>query len=446
MEISRELSRLQTSEYGYKAEWVFRLSAISCGAFVLYLYTGWHFAWLWLLIFFGLHLINYRFLKSRSRPATGLDLVIAVGLSLALVAHFLWLNTFLIANGDLAIQMCALTALACLMLWLVQRADTQIHLVLGQIALFAASGIYTLATFLPQISFVPAQLTTALCGTALVFYFSIALLFGRARALRLIESEQQIAEAQKLKALGQLAGGVAHDFNNILTATIGNLELSKEVPTEEERAQCLHEALLAARNGEVLARKILTFARPEPMASRSMNLAEMIDNVRLLGRRLMPADVQIFVSDAPPDMQLPVSEADATTALLNLMANARDAMPQGGKINVWSQPVRFDHARMMMDGKPIDPGCYLCLSVEDTGPGIPHNVLQRALEPFFTTKPEGKGSGLGLPLVANFARSNGGGLGVVTSSDGTCVSLYLPCEKPKCCTQQASNDNAADAA
>lgn len=426
MDVAREFSRLYAVEYGISTEVTFRFFAISFGILVLWIYADAPWALVWLGVFALLHAANFNLLRRVTAPRRP-HLILACILFLSILTWFLTLLGFLILQNDTPMQICGLASLGCVMLWLVKRSDTPLFLIIGEIAVFAVMAGGCLALALPHITELSAQITTALCTCGVVIYFGMALFMARAQRLRTVEFQKRTTEAQKLEALGQLAGGVAHDFNNILTATIGNLELFREVPTQPEKEQCVEEALLAARSGDALARRLLSYSRRDDNEQEQTNLARTLFTLQTLGRRLVPAHINIFVCEVDPEAMLCVSEPDLTTALLNLMVNARDAMPGGGKLSVRAYSEQLEHARMMIDGKPIPAGQYMRIDVQDTGYGIRPELMNQILEPFFTTKLAGQGSGLGLPMVSEFARAAGGGLHLASSPDGTCATIYLPC-------------------
>ena len=155
----------------------------------------------------------------------------------------------------------------------------------------------------------------------------------------------------------------------------------------------------------------------------------ILDNLSRLSRPLLPAYIRLAVRKPAKWLCADIDEEDLTTVLLNLVVNARDAIQDDGSITVSAYHEHFDAPCLMQDKLPLEAGDYVCLYVKDDGSGIPPDIVDRILEPFFTTKPVGLGSGLGLPMAARFAREAGGGLSLDTSAKGTTVYLYLPCAK-----------------
>jgi signal transduction histidine kinase len=332
----------------------------------------------------------------------------------------------LLQSGYLSMQLAGAAAIGGMLLWLIKRSDKPRRLIWGEILVVALGMTVLLSFAMPKFTSLPEKAAVLFAGGGLVVYFGVIMLDVRKHRLMAEDAMRKSAEAQKLEALGHLASGVAHDFNNILTATIGNLELYKEIKDAREREYFIEESLLAARQGEALVRKLLTFGRGKETPVAHVVLREMLDSLHTLARRLVPAPIKVRISVGHPDIQLAVREEDLTTAILNLLVNARDAMPEGGQVKLTVSLVHLTRALMMLDGRPIPSGHYARFDIADNGPGMPPAVFNRVLEPFFSTKPQGVGSGLGLPLVAEFARDAGGGLTIASSSDGTCVTFYLP--------------------
>ena len=438
-DIKRSFHQLFDFEYGAPAELVLRFSIISVATALFTIETGWIIGIIWLAIYFPFHAANYVYFLTKRQNPTELDIKVASAMFLGLIVAFIWLPGFLLLQENLAMQLAGAAAILGMVLWLIRRSELSLTLLVGEIVVVALSMITFLVFAVTKIETLAEQIAVVLAGMGSVIYFALTMLMSRRHHKRAQEAALRSAEAEKMKALGHLAGGVAHDFNNVLTATIGNLELHGEVRTASDRAQCLEEALLAARSGEALVRKLLAFGREPESNEHSVALYEMLDGLQALSKRLLPAPIRLHIDAPHQDLIVPVSGQDLTTALLNLIVNARDAMPEGGTLALSISSQAIERARMMLDGAPIPPGHYVRFDVSDNGPGMPPNVLNRVLEPFFTTKPEGKGSGLGLPLVAEFARAARGGLTIATSPHGTCVSIYLPCSA----TQPDVTANAA---
>jgi PAS domain S-box-containing protein len=240
------------------------------------------------------------------------------------------------------------------------------------------------------------------------------------------EAEQErLRQAQRVEAVGQLTGGVAHDFNNLLAVIIGNLELvTEDLNISSEVRMPLQSALQAAKRGASLTRSLLAFARRQPLAPVSLDAAALVDELGDLIRRTTPANIQLSISKSPGTWPCQADPGQLQNALLNLVSNGRDAMPNGGRIEISVSNAGPDEPR-----SPADPetGDYVLLTVTDTGTGMAPDVASRAMEPFFTTKEVGRGTGLGLSMVYGFAKQSGGHFRIISElGRGTQARLYLP--------------------
>ncbi len=244
-------------------------------------------------------------------------------------------------------------------------------------------------------------------------------------AVRRSRSEAQLAHAQKLEALGQLTGGIAHDFNNLLTVVSGNLQLlDMELSGDPELREIIASALRAVDRGADLTRRLLAFARRQSLQPRAVVLQPLMAELAQMLARTLGEDVRIEVAcDADvPDVFADPTELD--TALVNLALNARDAMPRGGCLRLAASEV---HVSAPDNGWKVPTGCYVAFEVDDTGTGMSGAVAAHALDPFFTTKENGKGSGLGLSMVYGFVTQSGGGLTLESRLGfGTQVAFLLP--------------------
>lgn len=229
-------------------------------------------------------------------------------------------------------------------------------------------------------------------------------------------------QSQKMEAIGQLTGGIAHDFNNLLAAVLGSLQLvRKRLPSDAKASGLLDNAMQAAKRGAALTQRMLAFARRQDLNVEPVNVTALVDGIIDLLRSTLGPTVELEV-DCPS--QLPPALADANQlelAILNLAVNARDAMAQGGAIRITVRETTSDRE----DFLPL--GGYVCLSVTDNGEGMDEATLQRATEPFFTTKGVGRGTGLGLSMVQGLAAQLGGRLRLESEKGkGTKVELWLP--------------------
>ncbi len=239
-------------------------------------------------------------------------------------------------------------------------------------------------------------------------------------------TQAALLQARKMEAVGQLAGGLAHDFNNMLTVIIGNLAALKERrPDDATLADFLDPALAGARRGVDLIRRLLSFARQQSLEPRPVDVGRLLGELLPLLRRSLPESIMVG-ADLPETTLFAITDPNQLeNALLNLAFNARDAMPGGGTLTIRIAAQTLSGAAA--DNLDLVPGEYVEIAVRDTGEGMSAAVLARALEPFFTTKGYAAGSGLGLSMVYGFAKQSGGGLRLVSAPDeGTEAQLHLP--------------------
>ena len=229
-----------------------------------------------------------------------------------------------------------------------------------------------------------------------------------------------------MNAVGQLAGGVAHDFNNNLTAIMGNLELMKILTDEDQKEACLNDAILASQQASHTVRQLLTYARQEPTDVQPVSPDELLSDLEALTRRLIPASIKTVFDCQESLPHFVADKGQLTTALINLITNAVDAMPNGGLLSVTGKLQQVGTACPLFDGSRLPIGLYAVFEITDTGTGIPAETLDKVLDPFFTTKPVGKGTGLGLAMVLGMTRNLGGGIDIKTSDTGTTFSIFIP--------------------
>ena len=249
---------------------------------------------------------------------------------------------------------------------------------------------------------------------------------------REVQLEGQLRQAQKLEAVGQLAGGVAHDFNNMLAVIRGNAEL---LLMDEEKLgggarECLNHVISATEHAANLTRQLLIFSRKQAMQSQPVALNDLIGNLTKMLKRVVPEDIRLKCRYAVP---LPFIQADPSMleqVLLNLVVNARDAMPKGGQLLITTEGTSVAEAYAQTN-REARTGEFVCLTVFDTGTGIAPEHLQRIFEPFFTTKEVGKGTGLGLATVYGIVKQHRGWIEVSSQPGaGATFKIFLPAIAP----------------
>ncbi len=241
--------------------------------------------------------------------------------------------------------------------------------------------------------------------------------------------EAQLMQSQKMDAIGNLAGGVAHDFNNLLTIITSYAELALDaVPPSSPLEAKLQEILLAARRAAELTRQLLAFSRKQPRALRVADLNQVIARIAHTLPRLIGEDIEFTFTAGEGLGRVRVDPLQVEQILMNLAANARDAMPQGGSLRIESSDVRLERDYIHCHQATIPPGRYALFTVSDDGNGIPPEHMPHIFEPFYTTKPAGKGTGLGLATVYGIVKQNKGFIWAYSEPKmGTVFKIYLPC-------------------
>ncbi|EIJ48773.1 multi-sensor hybrid histidine kinase [Herbaspirillum sp. GW103] len=265
-----------------------------------------------------------------------------------------------------------------------------------------------------------------------------------ARTRELMATEEALRHSQKIEAIGQLTGGLAHDFNNLLGGITGSLDLMRVRLVQGRGDELFRYIDLAARSAQraaSLTQRLLAFARRQTLAPRATSVNALIGGMEELIRRTIGPSISLEVVTAVALWPTFVDGPQLESALLNLCINARDAMPEGGRLTI-------ETANKWLEGtwaqeRDLAPGQYVCVSVTDNGTGMPPDVLARAFDPFFTTKPLGEGTGLGLSMVYGFARQSGGQVRLYSEvGQGSTVSIYLPRHQDEIPTEEAELTDA----
>jgi PAS domain S-box-containing protein len=240
------------------------------------------------------------------------------------------------------------------------------------------------------------------------------------------KAASSLQRAQKMEAIGQLTGGLAHDFNNLLTVIIGNLELLEGKLQDERSTKRLNEAIDAARKGAGLTRQMLAFARKQELEPREVRINELVSGIEPLISRTIGEQIELKADLMNGEPRAVIDPSQLESAILNLAINARDAMPRGGRLTIETQPVFLDQAYADKH-QEVTAGHYVMVAVSDSGTGMSPELLDKVFQPFFTTKEQGKGSGLGLSMVYGFIKQSGGHINIYSEvGHGTAVKMYLP--------------------
>ncbi|HEX9471339.1 MAG TPA: PAS domain S-box protein, partial [Bradyrhizobium sp.] len=231
----------------------------------------------------------------------------------------------------------------------------------------------------------------------------------KAATERLKATEEALRQSQKMEAVGQLTGGIAHDFNNLLTGIVGSLDLLQTRLNQgrtDNAARYIDAAMTSANRAAALTHRLLAFARRQPLIPKAVDVNQLIVSLEDLLRRTIGETIDLEIT-AADDLWCTLCDPNQLeSALLNLAINARDAMPEGGRLTIATSNARLDN--VTADTPALSPGDYICIAVTDSGVGMSADVVARAFDPFFTTKPIGQGTGLGLSMIYGFARQSNG--------------------------------------
>ena len=325
---------------------------------------------------------------------------------------------------------------------------------LDGLPLYASSGIHVDAIRREWLDFLTSHLIFGLPATALLVALAWLTLMRtkdlHREAARRAAAEETLRQSQKMEAIGQLTGGIAHDFNNLLTVIIGNLDIALRKCADAALERPLRNALMGGQRAAQLTQKLLAFSRRQPLSPRPVDANRLIAGMSDLLRRSLGEKIDIETVGGAGLWRIEVDAAELEAAVLNLAINARDAMPDGGKLTIETTNAHLDedYARTL-DG--VAAGQYVLISVTDSGEGMTVDVIEHAVEPFFTTKEEGQGTGLGLSQVYGFVRQSGGHLKIYSEQgQGSTVKIYLPRRVPddadsEAPTQPRANGGAGEA-
>ena len=250
----------------------------------------------------------------------------------------------------------------------------------------------------------------------------------KAAAERLKATEEALLQSQKMEAVGQLTGGIAHDFNNLLTGIVGSLDLLQTRLNQgrtDNVGRYIDAAMTSANRAAALTHRLLAFARRQPLVPKGVDANQLVVSLEDLLRRTIGETIDLSIVAADDLWTTLCDPNQLESALLNLAINARDAMPDGGKLTISTANALIDG--VVADAPALSPGEYICIDVADTGTGMSAEVVARAFDPFFTTKPIGQGTGLGLSMIYGFARQSNGHATIESRiGQGTSIKLYLP--------------------
>ncbi|MBG6120256.1 phospho-acceptor domain-containing protein [Sphingobium sp. AEW010] len=253
----------------------------------------------------------------------------------------------------------------------------------------------------------------------------------RQRTAEVETAHEALRQAQKMEAVGQLTGGVAHDFNNLLTVVTGNIDMATRAldaagVADARSRRALENAMKGAERAAALTQRLLAFSRRQPLTPKPLDVDKLVQGMSDLLHRSLGETISLEVVTSPGLWRVEADPNQLESAVVNLAVNARDAMPQGGRLVIETANARLDEQYAAAHAE-VAPGQYVVISVTDTGHGMPRDTVARVFEPFFTTKEVGKGTGLGLSMVYGFVKQSGGHVNVYSEEgQGTTIKIYLP--------------------
>ena len=419
-----ELERLWWAEFGDPVEIIARVIIIPAAGFGVLAYQGHFYGLVWAAAYLMMMGMSYLGMRP-GRPDTPAARALGFSLYYITASVFLTLPLYFVVLDDFTLKLAGALGLAAYMAFNLFRDEPPQTVEKYDIAMGVVVIFTVWVSHVPLIpSFVAQVVLTLLCGVV-GFYYTLAIRKTRASLRDLRLAAARGVEAQKMEALGRLSGGVAHDFNNILTVIRGNLDLYRELDSGPERDAVVGEAQQAVTRAAGLVSQLLTFARRAPLEEQELELGAVVSEITVMAKRLLPESVQLHDKLPGGLIYARLDPAQLNSALLNLILNARDAMEGRGQIEL---SVTLRPGAAVEGDAPAKDGTlrHVCVAVADTGPGMAPETLEKAFEPFFTTKPVGKGSGLGLPMVKGFAELSGGRISVQTGPVGTVIALHLP--------------------
>jgi two-component system cell cycle sensor histidine kinase/response regulator CckA len=423
-----EMDQLREMELGDRVEPIIRIVSTAVAGVLIYFYTGWVSALIWPIYFVFAWSVHSRYICTRQSFVSRSEIHIAAILFANLQLSFGWLPAVMFANEDSALMLVGGALMGAHLLFLVRRSDSSKLYQNIQIALVLSGSIAAYVSFFPTFQTPLAIIGPALAMLGINYYFVQSLRFARRMRMSREVAASQANQAKKMAAIGQLAGGVAHDFNNNLTVIMGNLELAALTEDPATRNADIQNALMAARQAATTVSQLMVFARLERPNTEAIPVSEIYDELLRLTKRLIPVSVTLETACVDPALHIRADRNQLLSGLINLVVNAVDAMAQGGALHLRTELTKIKARTPLMDGSLLDPGDYAEMTLADNGHGIPDDILPNVIDPFFTTKPTGKGTGLGLSMVSGMMKECGGGLSIASNASGTQVSLYFPLE------------------
>ncbi len=415
------------AEYGAKTERYTRIFTFHTSALFLSMYLGNYYLLLWpATIAVKDYIATKALFSSKSWRSSNLY---PTALAIYTLGCYIFISVpiYLMTVDDPILNyvaVCAVVGLGIKCLWRQNLPRELLYIDISHISVAVAAQTFI---FVNTLDNVVAIFFVVLCSFFIVFYYYQALksqqsLGGQIRSLRRTQ-----AQSLKMEAVGNLTGGIAHDFNNLLTVIQGNLELAEMIEDPHEKKDLINEAHAASIRAAKLVSQLLAFSRKAAHHKETFEVNAFLNTLLTMSELVLPRNINWVIQPSQRDFKITVDKVQFETALLNLFMNASDAMPDGGKISISLRFARFRSSHRLRDGHQLAPQEYCRIQINDTGKGIPIDNLNRVTEPFFTTKPVGEGSGLGLSMAKGFCEQSGGGLEIRNrKTRGASVLIYLP--------------------
>lgn len=420
-----EFDRLYELDFNSPLSAPLRLVGVAIGGALVCSYFDAYWPITWSVCYTILHLLYYFYLRGGTKRTFKALPRIAYSIHVAVMASFVWMPVYLMATGDHTATLIGAALFASLLVLLVRRADTDIGHVICQAAVLGLSLVILAFDAILKTTDPVGIAGIIIAATVLQFYFIQAWSYTRRVTREHYEETVRAAQTEKMAAIGRLAGGVAHDFNNQLTAISGNLELMQLCNSDEEREEFVKSAMIACEQAASTVKEITSFARKEQASLAAIKASDVMHDLEQIASRLAPASITCSFRDEATRDFLAV-KGQMLNGLLNLVSNSIDAMPNGGSIRVMSIDYRSEEPIPLRNRVALPPGYYVEFSVEDNGRGIEHAIIDKVFEDYFTTKQIGEGTGLGLASVAGLIATFGGGVFVESSPRGTLMRLLIP--------------------
>ncbi|MEL7091010.1 MAG: ATP-binding protein [Pseudomonadota bacterium] len=422
MRIKEIFDDVRSTERMLSRELLVRFALISICCLVAWLFLRLPFLPLWVVCYIAMAILEKHLVMRSARmpPQRALWVTWIAGFTLAGVFAVLPILVWQIGTDAAMFATGLLLCGAALNIFLLRARNLAIG-VAYMLPICAAFYAIAAGFYVPPLGGPDFWIGLVLC-LCLTIYFWLCLVEADRAQTELKTIRAQFEQAQKIEGIGQMTSGISHDFNNILNVVQGNLELLRDYPDTPDRADFVNEALTATRRGAELVQALTSYGRAAASHETLLDPADVLRAVADMAARVLPANIHLDVQYPAPGQTLMVNETTLQSALLNLVINARDAMPSGGDLTL-----RVNSTAAAPDTVKASAAGHIAFEVRDTGTGIPPDLIDRVRDPFVSTKPKGAGSGLGLPMVSGFAVKAGGDITIdSTPGSGTTVRLFLP--------------------